>query len=135
MALIGLVNLAERLFNQTQRNPNEDSGLTTKTPKGVATQATQLKPSDEFRPSSENTANEAGLFRLSQASVFTTAASVLLVQGENGAPVANNTTTAAATTANPATSGTTNTAAAPAPATTASSVTTGAAQIQTELQI
>src|SRR6266853_4800340 len=72
MALIGLVNLAERLFNQTQRNPNEDSGLTTKTPKGDATQATQLKPSDEFRPSSGNAANEAGLFQVSQASVFTT---------------------------------------------------------------
>jgi len=41
MALIGLVNLAERLFIQTQGNPSEDSGLTTESPKGNASEATQ----------------------------------------------------------------------------------------------
>jgi len=134
MALIGLVNLAERLFNQTQSNPNEDTELTTKASKAIAAQTTQAKPSDEFRPSGGNAANEAGLFHVSQASVFTTAATVLLVQGENAAPAANNTTTVPAATANPAAGGTTNTAAAPAPAAAANSATTGAAQIQTELQ-
>lgn len=134
MALIGLVNLAERLFNQTQGNPNQDSGLTTKSPKANASEATQLKPSDEFKPSNRNAANEAGLFHVSQASVFTTAATVLLVQRENTPPAANNATTAAATTANPAADGTTNSAGAAAPAAAASAVTTGAAQIQTELQ-
>ena len=134
MALIGLVNLAERLFNQTQGNPNEDTSLTSKAPKGNASQATQVKLSDEFRPSSGNAANEAGLFHVSQASVFTAAATVLLVQGENTAPAANKTTSAPATTANPATSGTTNTPASPAPTAAASGVTTGAAEIQAELQ-
>jgi len=130
MALIGLVNLAERLFSQTQGNPNEDSGLTTKSPKGNGSEATQLKPSDEFRPSSGNAANDAGLFHVSQASVFTTAATVLLVQHENAAHAANNATTAPATAANPAGGGTTNAAVAAAPAAAAS----GTAQIQTELQ-
>jgi len=130
MALIGLVNLAERLFNQTQGNPNEDAALTTKAPKGNASEATQLKPSDEFRPSSGNAANDAGLFHVSQSSVFTTAATVLLVQHENAAHAANNATTAPATAANPAGGGTTNAAVAAAPAAAAS----GTAQIQTELQ-
>jgi len=134
MALIGLVNLAERLFSQTQGNPNEDSGLTTKSPKGNGSEATQLKPSDEFKPSNGNAANEAGLFHVSQASGFTTAATVLLVQRENIAPAANNATTPAATTANPAADGTTNSAAAPALAVATTGPTTGAAQIQTELQ-
>jgi len=135
MALIGLVNLAERLFNQTQSNPNEDTALTTKASKTIAAQTTQAKPSDEFRPSGGNAANEAGLFHVSQASVFTAAATVLLVQGENAAPAANNTTTVPAATANPAAGGTTNTAAAALPPTVAaSSASTGAAQIQTELQ-
>ncbi len=141
MAPIGLVNLAEKLFNQTQGNRNEDTGPASKPAKGIATQKTQAKPSDEFRPSTGNAANEAGLFQVSQASVFTAAASVLLVQGENTAPAGP--TTAAKTSNEPV--ATTNTNAPPAattktataaaaPAATTNAASSGAAQSQTELQ-
>ena len=141
MSLIGLVNLAEKLFNQTQGNSNEDAGPASKTVKGNATRETQAKPSDEFRPSAGNPANEAGLFQVSQASVFTAAASVLLVQGENTAPAAEPATTTKASNAPVATTNTntplaptTNTETAAAPAATTNAANTGAAQIQTELQ-
>ncbi|HLK05774.1 MAG TPA: hypothetical protein VKT53_15155 [Candidatus Acidoferrum sp.] len=145
MSLIGLVNLAEKLFNQTQGNSNEDTGPASKAAKGIATQSAQAKPSDEFRPSAGNPANEAGLFQVSQASVFTAAASVLLVQGENTAPAAGPAAGPAATTkASDAPVATTNTNTPPAPATntetaaapaaTTNVTNTGAAQIQTELQ-
>jgi|GEM_PF-6803749 len=74
VSLVGLVNLAERLFNQTQSHPNEDTGLTTKAPNAISAQTTQAKLSEEFRPSGGNAASEAGLFQVSQASAFTTAA-------------------------------------------------------------
>lgn len=78
MSLIGLVNLAERLFNQTQGNLNEDAGEAQRTAKAAA--QTQRNGSDEFRPSGGSAANEAGLFQVTQQTVFTGAAAVLLVQ-------------------------------------------------------
>jgi hypothetical protein len=79
MSLIGLVNLAERLFNQTQGNLNEDAGGSNR-PAKAAAQTPQANRSDEFRPSGANAANEAGLFQVTQQSVFASGASVLLVQ-------------------------------------------------------
>ncbi len=78
MSLIGLVNLAERLFNQTQGNLNEDGDGSPRPAKAAA--QTQRNPSDEFRPSRGNAANEAGLFQVTQQSVFIGTASVLVVQ-------------------------------------------------------
>ncbi len=103
MSLIGLVNLAERLFNQTQGNLNEDASGPQR-PAKAAAQA-QRNESDEFRPSNENTANEAGLFHVTQQSVFAGAASVLLVQPDGTAAGGANPTAAAtapATSASPA---------------------------------
>ncbi|HLZ13205.1 MAG TPA: hypothetical protein VKP58_11520 [Candidatus Acidoferrum sp.] len=159
MALIGLVNLAERLFNQTQGNSNQDGALTSKSSKANAAPDAPQNSSDEFRPSSGNAANEAGLFQVSQAAVFTAAATVLLVQNGNAAPAppenntaASNPTTTTVETAAPVTatanspangpSNTTPAATAVVPATPAvtgpgapaSGVTTGATQIQSQLQ-
>jgi hypothetical protein len=155
MALIGLVNLAERLFNQTQGNSNQDGALTSKSSKANAAPDATQKSSDEFRPSSGNAANEAGLFQVSQAAVFTAAATVLLVQNGNAAPApatnktaASNPTTTSApvtATANSPANGPSNTtpaatavvAATPAvkvPGAPTSGATTGATQIQSQLQ-
>jgi hypothetical protein len=126
MAIIGLVHLAERLFHQTQGNPAEDTGLTNRSRKAVAAEAPRLKQSHEFRPASGNAAHEAGLFQVSQASVFTAAATALLVEGGNAAPALKAPATPL-TTANGATAGTVNNAAATAPAAITNTATTGAA--------
>src|SRR5690348_10186541 len=95
MSLIGLVNLAERLFNQTQGNLNEDAGGSNR-PAKTGGQTPQANRSDEFRPSGANAANEAGLFQVTQQSVFAGGASVLLVQ-PGGAGATGNVTAAAPT--------------------------------------
>ena len=81
MSLIGLVNLTERLLNQPQDNGN-DGGDSEKSAKQVTPQPVNNAGADEFRPSSANAENEAGLFQVRQQSVFTAAATVLLI--ENG---------------------------------------------------
>lgn len=105
MSLIGLVNLAERLFNQTQGNLNEDAGGSNRPAK--TTQPAQRNESDEFRPSGANTANEAGLFQVTQQSVFLGTAT-LLQAGPDGATTAGanaaSAPTASANSASPATS-------------------------------
>jgi hypothetical protein len=79
MSLIGIVNLTERLLNQTQDNGNE-AGPNGKAAKPALPQNVISNGADEFRPSAENTAKEAGLFQVRQQQVFTAAATVLLVQ-------------------------------------------------------
>jgi hypothetical protein len=75
MALIGLVNLTERLLNQT-------AGQTQATTpsKASANNAVTAATGDQFTASAQNTAQAAGLFTVSQFAVFSAAAEVLLAQ-------------------------------------------------------
>src|SRR6266852_2967755 len=101
MATIGLVSLTERLLNQTagqaqepQAAPpsraNENNGITGATV-------------DQFTPSAQNAAEAAGLFTVSQITLFSPAAEFLLAQAPNPqANPVNATDTAAIFTAPPA---------------------------------
>lgn len=131
MSLIGLVNLAEKLFNQTQGNLNEDGGGTNRPVKTVA-QSSLRNQADEFRPSAGNAANEAGLFQVTQQQVFTAAATTILVVpehgGANGTGSGNTATTAPTLTAKTAGGATANLAS------TATTHTTDSTQILAQLQ-
>jgi hypothetical protein len=91
MSLVGLVNLAERLLNQNSTEseqsqvPQKKAAVHTKpTTHGVA--------EDQFTPSlqnsrAQNSAQDAGLFSVTQISFFSAAAEFLLEQ--TTAPTAN----------------------------------------------
>ena len=94
MSLVGLVNLAERLSNQ-----NSTESQQTQAPQKTA--AVQTNPTthgvadDQFTPSPQNgqaqsSAQDAGLFSVTQISFFSAAAEFLL--GQATAPAANQTT-------------------------------------------
>jgi hypothetical protein len=117
ISVIGLVNLAERLLNEGSPQGQELPA----TPQATNTQSTNVTASpagDLFTPSSQNgqaqnTAQEAGLFRVTQFSFFSAAADFLLGQ-RNGQPAAANVTTPNASSTQQTTLGSTlaNTAAA-----------------------
>ena len=98
MSLIGLVHLAESLFDQTPGN--QDNGSAKKT-QNQAAQKSDVNNRDEFRHSGANTAKVAGLFQAKQQSVFSTAATVLLVQNGATQNAAAPTPSAARATATP----------------------------------
>jgi hypothetical protein len=98
MSLIGLVHLAESLFDQTPGN--QDNGGEKKT-QNQAAQKNDANNRDEFRHSGANTAREAGLFQVKQQSVFSTAATVLVVQNGATQNAAAPTPSAARATATP----------------------------------
>jgi hypothetical protein len=93
MALVGIVNLAERLLNQTldsgqQTQPAAQSAKTTAAT-GAASNA-----EDQFTPSSQAaaTAQDAGLFIVTQFSLFSAAADFLLAGSAAQTPQQNNLT-------------------------------------------
>ncbi len=80
MSLIGLVHLAEGVFKQAQENQSNGTD-SEKTRAQPAVQNADTIDRDEFRHSRQSDGNEAGLFQVKQTSVFTAAATVLLVEG------------------------------------------------------
>ncbi|GAC1637271.1 MAG: hypothetical protein NVS9B14_17080 [Candidatus Acidiferrum sp.] len=48
MSLIGLVHLAEKLFNQTQENPNDETSPASRSTKNGNAQGSNRTQSDEF---------------------------------------------------------------------------------------
>lgn len=120
MSLVGLVNLADRLLNQDSTQSQEaQAPQKAAAPQGNAT-TPQVAAQDQFTPSpqnglAQNTAQDAGLFSVTQVSFFSAAAQFLL--GQNTAPPSDQTAAAIpATAANPATPQNTNTDIAPAQA-------------------
>lgn len=98
MALIGLVNLTERLLNQTAgQNDNAQTGTTPAS--GAQDRDRTTTAADQFTPSAPNasgaTAEAAGLFTVSQFTLFSAAADFLLAQTLQPAapPAANAQTT------------------------------------------
>lgn len=91
MALIGLVNLTERLLNQTA-SQGQDTQAAAKAAKANPDNGISAATEDHFTPSAHNapaqaTAQAAGLFTVSQFTLFTAAAGVL--PAHNAAPQAN----------------------------------------------
>jgi hypothetical protein len=93
MSLIGLVNLAERLLNQSSSEnqqsqvPQKKTTVQTKpTTHGVAEDQFNLSPQNG---QAQNSAQDAGLFSVAQISFFSAAAEFLL--GQTAAPTANQT--------------------------------------------
>jgi flagellar hook-length control protein FliK len=77
MALIGIVQFAERLLNQAQEN-NQAQQVSSK-------QAAQAKPAgnsdgDQFTPSTQIAAQDPGLFQVSNFSIFSAAADFILTE-------------------------------------------------------
>jgi|SRR5882672_9579838 len=99
MSLIGLVHLAEGVLKQQGQESQNNTTPAGKTQAQPARQQTNTIDRDEFRRSNESAGNEAGLFQVKQQSVFTTAVTVLLVQG--GAEQTAPNTRTAQTSANP----------------------------------
>jgi hypothetical protein len=137
MALVGIVNLAERLLNQTL-SQGQETQASAKPAKaaGDNDQDKQVKTEDQFTPSAKNTpasttAQEAGLFSVTQFTLFSAAADFLLAQTATPAATtaklqtsnATAQTTAEANT-NTSVPTTTQTAATTSPATTAAITTT-----------
>jgi hypothetical protein len=123
MALTGIVNLAERLLNQSQsQSPAEQTPAAT-TPSAqngsAETPVSGAASLDQFTSSNANSAQDAGLFSVNTLSLFTAAANFILgtpsasshsaaAQGKTGnqsggatnTPAAGTTNTAAGATAN-----------------------------------
>ena len=112
MSLIGLVHLAEGVFKQTQENQDTAAANGKVQPQPAAQKPNEIDR-DEFRHSHENGGNEAGLFQVKQASVFSAAATVLLVQGGEGQNQKTRTQAAATSTQAATANVSANTAAAP----------------------
>lgn len=77
MALIGIVHFAERLLNQTQEN---DAGAQSNAKHAVRAQSAQNDDGDQFTPSTHNPGQDAGLFRVSNISLFSAAADFVFEQ-------------------------------------------------------
>jgi hypothetical protein len=91
MSLVGLVNLAERLLNQNSTE-SEQSQVPQKKAAVHTKPTTHGVEEDQFTPSpqngqAQNSAQDAGLFSVTQTSFFSAAAEFLL--GQTAAPVAN----------------------------------------------
>lgn len=84
MVLVGLVNLAERLLNQSDTQ-GQDTQLTQKTANSQAVQGAPGGVEDRFTPSTQDpqthaNAQDAGLFSVAQFSFFSAAADLFLRQ-------------------------------------------------------
>lgn len=79
MSLVGLVQLTEKLLNQTLQNSQENPQGTTKNT-GTGQNAIPNGNTDTFVPSAQNGAPEAGIFQVTQVSLFSAAADLLLAQ-------------------------------------------------------
>ena len=85
MSHLGLVNLAQRLLNQTL-GQGQDPRVTSKTATTAANKNDRpLASGDQFTPSthtdqSQNTAQAAGLFQVSESTLFSAAAQFLFTQ-------------------------------------------------------
>ena len=77
MALIGIVHFAERLLNQTQEN---DASAQNNAKHTVRAQSAQNDDGDQFTPSTHNPGQDAGLFRVSNISLFSAAADFVFEQ-------------------------------------------------------
>jgi len=82
MSLVAIVNLAERLLNQTPEQ-DQQTPSSTKQGKGVVGSITRPLNGDQFTPSALTgppTAQEAGLFNVNPSVLFSAAADLLLAQ-------------------------------------------------------
>lgn len=87
MSLIGIVHLAERLLNQTREN---DANAQSNGKHAVRAHSAQNDDGDQFTPSAQNAAQDAGLFRVSNISLFSAAADFVFEQPvAHQAPAAN----------------------------------------------
>jgi len=91
MALIGIVQFAEKLLNQAQEN---DQTQQTNSKQAGQTKAAGNSDGDQFTPSAQNAGQDAGLFHVSNFSIFSAAADFILTEpataqapaaGSNGA--------------------------------------------------
>jgi hypothetical protein len=94
MSLIGLVNLTERLLNQTlgQGQDTQAAGkAATAAPTNNAANAEDLFTPSAHAAQGQNTAQAAGLFQVNQSALFSAAAQLLLTQtnapAKNAVPV------------------------------------------------
>lgn len=78
MATIGLVGLTERLLNQTAGQAREAQTVTPS--RTSANNGAIAVTEDQFTPSAPNAAQAAGLFTVSQITLFSPAAEFLLAQ-------------------------------------------------------
>lgn len=128
MSVVGLVQLTEKLLNQTLQNSQENPQGAAKNT-GTGQNAVPNGNTDAFVPSAQNSAAEAGIFQVTQVSLFSAAADLLLAQPKtaaapntaNNANAANVVTEPAANNANAGVTGAAN-GAAPAVATPANPI-------------
>jgi hypothetical protein len=81
MATIGLVSLTERLLNQTAGQAQEPQAAAPS--RANANNGAIVATVDQFTPSAQNTAQAAGLFTVTQVTLFSPAAEFLLAQAPN----------------------------------------------------
>lgn len=87
MALIGIVHFAGRLLSQT---PENDASAPSNGKHAARAQSAQNDDGDQFTPSAQNPGQDAGLFRVSNISLFSAAADFVLEQpAAPQTPVAN----------------------------------------------
>ena len=79
MALIGIVQFAEKLLNQAREN---DQTLQHGSKQAAPTKASGNPEGDQFTPSAQNAGQEAGLFQVSNFSIFSAAADFILTEPE-----------------------------------------------------
>lgn len=84
MSVVGLVQLTEKLLNQTLQNSQENPQGAAKNT-GTGQNAVPNGNTDAFVPSAQNSAAEAGIFQVTQVSLFSAAADLLLAQPKTAA--------------------------------------------------
>jgi hypothetical protein len=142
MGLIGLVQLTQGILNQTLENSSQNADTNNKNKIVAPETAANQANADTFVPSAQNPAQDAGIFKVQQVSLFSAAANFLLRPATAARSAATapltippastqnaNTTVAPANTAPASTSQ----AATPAPAAETTTAATDAAAIQQQL--
>src|SRR5882724_11839894 len=88
MSLVAIVNLAQRLLNQTFEQ-GQNAASNTKQAKPTTTNVTGLNSEDQFTSSAVNggaTGQDAGLFNVQRFAIFSAAADFVLSQRSEATP-------------------------------------------------
>jgi len=88
MSLVGLVQLAQGIFNQTLDENSQGQQTTAKNKPANETANAPQTNADSFVPSAQNPAHDAGTFQVQQVSLFSAAATILLRQNPAPPPTA-----------------------------------------------
>jgi len=103
MSFVGLVQLTQRLLHQTLENSQDDRHAPPSTKSPSAPTLSQNSNTDSFVPSSQNPAQDSGIFQVARVSLFSAAADSLIARSATPQATASPTAPPPSQTANTST--------------------------------